>query len=80
MQTERLKTLAISDSGFIFDPSSGDTFNTNDIGIQIINLLKQGKDFNDIMDQLIEDYEVTENELEADLRDYIQILKNYHMV
>ncbi|ETR72375.1 MAG: hypothetical protein OMM_07543 [Candidatus Magnetoglobus multicellularis str. Araruama] len=80
MQTERLKTLAISDSGFIFDPSSGDTFNTNDIGIQIINLLKQGKDFNDIMDQLIEDYEVTENELEADLRDYIQTLKNYHMV
>jgi len=80
MQTERLKTLAISDSGFIFDPSSGDAFNTNETGIFIINLLKQGKDFNELMDILIEAYEVSEDELEADLLDYIQILKNYRMV
>jgi hypothetical protein len=80
MQTERLKTLAISDSGFIFDPSSGDAYNTNETGIFIINLLKQGKDFNELMDNLIEEYEVSENELEADLLDYIQTLKNYHMV
>jgi len=80
MQTERLKTLAISDSGFIFDPSSGDAFNTNDTGVHIINLLKEGKDFNELMDILIEEYEVSEDELEADLLDYIQTLKNYHMV
>jgi len=80
MQTERLKTLAISDSGFIFDPSSGDAFNTNETGIFIINLLKLGKDFNELMDILIEEYEVSEDELEADLLDYIQILKNYRMV
>ncbi|KPA11275.1 Coenzyme PQQ synthesis D [Candidatus Magnetomorum sp. HK-1] len=80
MNTERLTSLAISDSGFIFDPSTGDAYNTNVIGVRIINLLKQGKDFNELMDLLIEQYEVTEEELEADLNDFIQILKNYHMV
>jgi hypothetical protein len=80
MQTERLKNLAISDSGFIFDPSSGDAYNTNETGMFIINLLKQGKDFNELMDILIDEYEVAEDELEADLLDYIQTLKNYHMI
>ncbi|MBF0450048.1 MAG: PqqD family protein [Candidatus Magnetomorum sp.] len=80
MNTEKLTTLAISDSGFIFDPSTGDTFNTNEIGVKIIQLLKQGKDFNELMDLMIEQYEVTEEELEADLLDFIQLLKNYHMV
>jgi len=80
MNTERLTTLAISDSGFIFDPSTGDSYNSNEVGIKIINLLKQGKDFNELMDLLIEQYEVTEEELESDLNDFIQILKNYHMV
>jgi len=80
MNTQRLSTLAISDSGFIFDPSTGDAFNTNSIGVKIIQLLKQGKDLNELYDLLIEDYEVPGEELEADLNDYIQMLKNYHLV
>jgi hypothetical protein len=80
MNIERLTTLAISDTGFIFDPSTGDTFNTNDSGIKIIQWLKQGKDFNELMDLMIEQYEVTEEELEADLLDFMQTLKNFHML
>ena len=80
MNTKRLKTIAISDSGFIFDPSTGDSFNSNSTGIEIITLLKDDKDFNEIMDLLIEQYEVSEDELESDLRDYMQNLKSYHLI
>jgi len=80
MNIEHLATLAISDSGFIFDPCTGDTYNTNEIGLKIIQWIKKGKDFNELMDLLIAHYDVTEEELEADLLDFIQTLKYYHMV
>ncbi len=42
------KNLALSDSGFVFDPSTGDSFSTNPIGLEIIRMLKEGKTTNDI--------------------------------
>ncbi len=80
METERLKSLAISDTGFIFDPSTGDAFNTNALGIEIISHLKGGKDMDEILDTLLGEYEVTENELEADLIDFIRNLKTFYLV
>ena len=32
--------LAVSDSGFIFNPSNGDSFSTNTVGAELIRLLK----------------------------------------
>jgi hypothetical protein len=43
------KNIAISDSGFIFNPSSGDSFSTNQVGLEIIRLLKEGKKKEDII-------------------------------
>ena len=80
MNTDRLTALAISDAGFIFDPTTGCTYNTNPMGIEIINHLKSGKDISEIMDMIQQDYEVTENELESDVLDFIQSLKNYQVV
>lgn len=36
--------VAISDSGFLFNPSSGESYTVNPIGIEIIDFLKQGKE------------------------------------
>jgi len=80
MNSERLKSLAISDSGFIFDPSSGNTYNTNATGIKIINYLKEKKDINEIFDLFMEQYDVSSDEVEFDINDFIENLKNYHLV
>ena len=37
------KNIAISDSGFIFNPSTGESFTVNPIGVEIITLLKEDK-------------------------------------
>ncbi|MBK7139734.1 MAG: hypothetical protein IPH74_12225 [Bacteroidetes bacterium] len=47
------KNIAISDSGFIFNPSSGDSFSANQIGLEIIRLLKDGKSKIEISDLII---------------------------
>ena len=80
MNVEKLSSLAISETGFIFDPTSGHSFTTNETGIEIINLLKSGKEIQEIIDDLQEEYTVSENELEIDVMDYIHNLKNFYLV
>jgi hypothetical protein len=80
MNTDKLSTLAISDSGFIFDPTTGHSFTTNSVGIAILELLKQGMENQEIIDELSDEYEVSENELEIDVMDFIHNLKNFYLV
>jgi hypothetical protein len=37
------KNIAISESGFIFNPAVGDSYSTNPIGAEIIKMLKESK-------------------------------------
>jgi hypothetical protein len=80
MNTDKLAALAISDSGFIFDPVTGHSFTSNETGISIINHLKQGLSVDEVVDELLEIYDVDENQLEVDVLDFIQNLKNYNLL
>ncbi len=80
MNTDKLSSLAISDTGFIFDPATGQTYNTNLTGIEIIRSLKAGMEVRQIMDALLDEFDVQENELEVDLMDFIHNLKNYYLI
>ncbi len=68
------KNIALSDSGFIFDPSSGDSFNTNPIGLEIVQMLRQGKTQKEIGASIIKDYNVDEATFEKDFYDFINML------
>ncbi len=80
MNTDRLTALAISDTGFIFDPVTGDSFNANAPGVEIINYLKSGKEIPEIHDLLHGEYDVSSQELEADILDFIRSLKNHYLI
>lgn len=68
------KNIALSDTGFVFDPSSGDSFSTNPIGLEIIQLLKQHKTTSEIETQLLSTYEVDKNTFEKDFYDFVNML------
>ena len=68
------KSIALSDSGFVFDPSSGDSFSTNPIVLEIINQLKEGKSVESIKKNLLEKYMIDETTLEKDIYDFINML------
>ncbi len=80
MKTDKLANLAISDTGFIFDPISGHSYSGNEIGIMILNMLKKNKDLPQIVDTLSQEYEVTPEELEKDVIDFIQHLTSYFLI
>ena len=68
------KNIALSDSGFIFDPSTGDSFNTNPIGLEIVQLLKKGLSQKEIGVHILENYHTDESTFEKDFYDFINML------
>lgn len=71
------KNIATSEEGFIFNPGTGDSFSTNDMGTEIISLLKDEKPQQVIIDMICAKYDVDQNQFEKDLDDYLSQLKDY---
>lgn len=73
------KNIAISDSGFLFNPSSGDSYSVNPIGQEIIQLLQEDKPEQEIIDHILNEYMIDKNTVEKDLYDFLSMLKNYKL-
>lgn len=74
------KNIAISESGFLFNPSTGDSFSVNPLGQDIINLMKENKSDEEIITDINEMYMVDKNTIEKDLYDFKQILNSYKLI
>lgn len=73
------ENLAISDSGFLFFPTTGETFTVNEIGKEIIQSLKEGKTSQNIVESMLENFDVDRETAERDLEDFLSLLKNYDL-
>jgi hypothetical protein len=76
----RVHQLAINDEGFVFDPSTGQSFTVNQGGLAILNGLKEGKNAADIATALREMHDVTFEDVERDVTDFIGHLKIYRLL
>ena len=71
------KNIALSDSGFIFNPSTGESFSVNPIGAEILKMLKEGKEKDDIKEIILEKYQTDDATFERDYYDFVNILNHY---
>ena len=76
----RLKDLAISESGFLFDPYSGTTFTLNNTGKFILQLLMEEKGVEEMETALREKFEVGEEDLRNDIYEFVSLLKENHFL
>lgn len=74
------ENLAISESGFLFNPSTGESFTVNPIGAKIIELMKEGKTEKEITAIIVEQYEVDINTLRKDLHDFTEVLRHHQLL
>lgn len=74
------KNLALSETGFLFNPGNGDSFSLNPIGLEVVEMLKGGKDENDIRAALLSAYAVDADTLEKDLYDFLNRLRQYKLL
>lgn len=75
MDATKLKQLAISESGFIFDPRTGLSYTVNSTGYSILSLLKDAIPADEVAARLEEEYEVSRPEAERDVIDFMEALK-----
>jgi hypothetical protein len=74
IDVSKLKKLAISESGLVFDPATGTIYTSNPVGLLILDALKEGKEDVAIRDLLLKNYEVDAQTVERDMYDFISQL------
>ena len=73
----RIKDLAISDSGFVFDPFSGGTFTLNETGRTVLQGLRDGLTESEIVDRLRAEFDAVTPKVEEDVRDFLRTMTEY---
>ena len=74
------KNIAISDEGFLFNPTTGDSFSTNGIGADIVLLMKKDILLSEVVDTICSKYDVDKTLFERDLEEYMLQLKDYSIL
>jgi len=74
------KNIATSEAGFVFNPGTGDSFSVNNIGSEILVMLKENKSMNDIIESITMRYDVEKSQLEKDLDDFVSQLSGYNLI
>ena len=71
--------IALSENGFVFNPSTGDSFTMNSTGREVMILIKEGKNINQITELMVDKYDVDRVTLERYLgsEKMMSILKDY---
>lgn len=74
------KNIAISDSGFVFNPTNGDSFSLNGIGLDILLMLKESKREEEVKKALRAKYDVDEATVEKDYYDFLKMLGQFKLL
>jgi len=80
MTNNRIARLAVNEEGFVFDPQTGESFTVNETGKTILKALIESKAEEGIALKLTEQFNVSHQEAQADVRDFIQHLRAYQLL
>ncbi|MCA6073445.1 PqqD family protein [Fulvivirga sedimenti] len=73
------KNVALSESGFIFNAATGDSYSANPVGLRILELLKSGKTSEQILQKIPAEFEVDGDRFEQDLEDFVSLLHQLNL-
>jgi len=74
------KNVAVSESGLLFNPVTGESFSVNPIGIEILNLLREEKTDEQIHSAILSKYSTDKPTFEKDYEDFIGILTHNNLL
>ncbi len=74
------KNIAISDSGFLFNPTTGDSYSVNHVGQQIIQYLGEHQSKEEITNLMTAEYEIDAASFEKYFFDFISMLRQFELL
>lgn len=75
-KAETLQRLALSDSGFVFDPVTGNSFTVNEAGLAILRRLQRDTTVAQVVADLKEEFEVDAPTAERDVIEFAGHLRS----
>ncbi len=74
------KNLAISDTGFVLDATTGESYSLNPMGLEILNYLKNGLTDDQIREKIREKYDVEASTFDLVYFDFIRALQQFDLL
>ncbi|MCK5137419.1 MAG: PqqD family protein [Bacteroidales bacterium] len=74
------KNIAVSDTGFVFNPTTGDSFSINQVGQEIIRLLKEEKSVEEVKSNITSVYEIDASSFEKYYFDFLSMLRQFELL
>ena len=74
------KNIAVSETGFVFDPTSGESYSVNSTGQEIIALLREDKSPKEISAIMTADYEIDVASFEKYYYDFLGMLRQFQLI
>ena len=71
--------VKISDNGFVFNSKTGDLFNLNPIGLEMIKMIEANKAFEEIRDSILQKYDIDDLTFEKDFYEFVALLKHHQI-
>lgn len=70
-----LENLAVSDTGFVFDPASGATYTVNPPGLVVLNALREGLSLDETIARIHDRFDDVAPDAKDDVIDFVQRLR-----
>jgi len=81
MSTNKLLAdLAVSDTGFVFDPFTGTTFTVNQTGLCLLHAFKEGLGRKEAVERLETKFDTKGANLPRELDEFVQLLRQNGVV
>jgi hypothetical protein len=77
---KQLLDLAVSDTGFVFDPFTGSTFTVNQTGLCVLQAFKEGLDKKRAVQRIRERFNVRAGDPLRDVDEFVQLLRQNGVV
>ncbi len=72
--------IKISDNGFVFNSRTGDSFNLNPFGLELMKYIEAENDFDQIKTQILEKYDIDDLSFEKDFYEFCALLKHHQII
>ena len=74
------KNIAISESGFIFNPTTGDSYSINEVGREILAYLRENKSVAEITSLMTTSYDIDPQGFEKYFFDFMAMLRQFELL
>lgn len=72
--------IKISDNGFVFNSRTGDSFNLNPFGLELMKYIEAENDFDQIKTEIMARYDIDDLSFEKDFYEFCALLKHHQII